>query len=201
VRPAVFTETVWAAPFVVPLPGRTESHGETLVTAAVYETAGPVLVTFSNCEGMEPPTVPVKVRFEGVGTLVTLNVTGTCSPLFVAPAEVSVMNPLFMPGDVLVGSAETVIAGPPVVPMVDDTDSQFPVLEGVAVNATLEFVDVVTLRLCVGGEAEFTELKVNEEGAGTRLNDGAVTVKLTVTVGVVLLESLQVEKLELEAAL
>ena len=182
-RPLVFTETVWAAPFVVPLPGSTESHGEALVTAAVYDTAGPVLVTFSGCDGgLAPPTVPVKVRFEGVGTLVTLNVTGTCSPLFVAPAEVSVMNPLFMPGDVLVGSAETVMVVTPVVPLVGDTDNQFPVLEGVAVNATCEFKDVVTLRVCDGGEAEFTELKVNEEGAGIRVNDGAVRVKLTVNV-------------------
>lgn len=180
-RPAVFTETVWAAPFVVPLPGATESHGDTLVTAAVYETAGPVLVTLSGCVGgLAPPAVPVNVRFEGVGTLVTLNVTGTCSPLFAAPAEVSVMNPLLMPADVLVGSAETVIVVMPVVPLVDDTDSQFPVLEGVAVNATFEFVDVVTLRVCDGGEDEFTELKVNEPGEGTRF--GSVRVRFTVTV-------------------
>ena len=96
-RPDVFTETVWAAPFVVPLPGRTESHGETLVTAAMYETAGPVLVTFSGCEGgVEPPTVPLKVKLDGVGTVVTLKFTVTRRGLLVTPGavEVSVIVPL-----------------------------------------------------------------------------------------------------------
>lgn len=51
----------------------------------------------------------------------------------------------------------------------------------VAVNGTEELGEVVTARVCEGGAAEFTELNAKVEGAATRINDGAVTVRFTVT--------------------
>jgi hypothetical protein len=68
------------------------------------------------------------------------------------------------------------------VPLMGDTDSQFPVLDAEAANATAELLDVVTDRFC-GGEFPFTEFKViGEGGEVTKLNGGGLRVKLTVTV-------------------
>ena len=174
------TDTVSAEPLVVPPEGDTESQEEPLVTAAVYDTVGPAVdVTLNGCEdGLEPPAIPVKVKADGVGTVVTLKVTFTVRGLFVAPVAVSVMVPPLTPGGALVGSAETVIVVTPVVPVMGDTDSQPPVLDAEAVNGTCELGEVVTRRDCDGGEAEFTELKTNGGGA-TRPNG---TVRFTVTV-------------------
>jgi len=188
VSPAVFTETVWAEPFVVPLPGATDSQFPVLEAVAVYETAGPVLVTFSGwVGGLELPTVPVKLKpGEGAGTVVTvvtLNVTVTGRGLLVTPGalEATVTVPVYVPGPgTLVGSAETEIAVTPVVPLAGDTDSQFPVLDAETVNATSELLDVVTDRFC-DGEFPFTEFKVIGEGEAIRVNDGGLRVKLTVT--------------------
>jgi hypothetical protein len=202
--PVIFTETVSAAPLVVPLAGETESQEEPLVTAAEYVTLGPVAVTLKGCEaGVAPPTVPVKVKAAGVGTLVTLNVTATCT--FVAPEALSVMVPLYVPGPgTLVGSAITEIAAPPAVPVGDDTLSQLPpeLVLVAAPNVTDELGEVVTERFCDSSEVEFTELKVNAEELGTNVTASGVTVRDTATVCVELLVLLQgvVEAEELEAA-
>jgi hypothetical protein len=82
----------------------------------------------------------------------------------------------------LVGSAITEIGAPPAVPVPDDRDSQFPVLDAEAVNDAEELGEVVTERFCEGGTLEFTELKVKEEGVATKLNGGGMTVRFTVTV-------------------
>jgi len=101
----------------------------------------------------------------------------------------------------LVGSADIVMVVTPVVPVVGDTDSQLGVLDAAAVNATCEPVEVVTARFCASTVEEFTELNADKDEA-CKVNAGGATVRLTVTVGVALLELLQTEvELELEAAL
>jgi hypothetical protein len=128
---------------------------------------------------------------------VTLNVTVTGT--LAKPAALRVMVPVLVPAAALVGSAETVMVVWPVVPLVGVTDSQFPVLEGVAVNATAEALEVLTDSDCVAGTAPLVEVKVRDVGAGT--STGAATVRFTVTDGVGSLELLQALAVELDAAL
>jgi hypothetical protein len=127
------------------------------------------------------PAVAVKVKADGVGTVVRLKVTGTCSGLFVAPVALSVMVPLFIPGDARAGLTVTEIAVTPVVPVAGLTDSQFPELDAEAVNGICPPVEAVTERFCGSGTAPFTELKADKAEA-CRLNDGGVTVRLTASV-------------------
>ena len=85
-----------------------------------------------------------------------------------------------MPGlETLVGSALTEIVVEPVVPVVGVTESHPLVLDAAAVNETAVLVEVVTARFCVAGMAELIEVKVNEEGVATKLNEAAVTIKVT----------------------
>lgn len=51
-------------------------------------------VTFNGCEGGLTPGEVTKVKGDGVGTVVTFNVTVSCSPLFVAPEAASVIVPV-----------------------------------------------------------------------------------------------------------
>jgi hypothetical protein len=75
------------------------------------------------------------------------------------------------------------MAAPPVVPpAVEAPLTVSQLAELVAVNATEEAGEVVTLRDCVGGVAPLTELKVNEDGVGTRFAGGGVTVRFTAIV-------------------
>ena len=93
----------------------------------------------------------------------------------------------------MVGSAITEIGAPPAVPVVGDTLSQLPpvLVLATAPNDTEELGEVVTDRFCDSREVEFTELKVNEAGAGTKLNGGGMTVRVTATHGVLELEELE----------
>jgi hypothetical protein len=130
----------------------------------------------------------VKVKAAGVGTVVTLKVTFTVAGFTPLAELVSVIVPELTPAGTPAGLAATVTAGPPVVPLAVEaplTVSQLWLL--VAVNGTEEMGEVVTLRGCVDGVAEFTELNVSAEGEPTRLD---VAVRCTVTQGVLEAEEL-----------
>ena len=104
---------------------------------------------------------------------------------------VSVIVPLYVPGPgTLVGSAITAIAAPPAVPVVGDTLSQLPpeVVLAAAPYVADELGEVVTERFCESSEVEFTELKVNVAGAGTKV---MVTVRFTAIVRGVLAVTLE----------
>jgi hypothetical protein len=139
---------------------------------------GPVAVTVNVFPAIVVPTVPLKPKAPGVGMLVSLRVTATALVLqFVQPAAASAMLPPFTPAGTLAAFTDTErFAG--VVALVGVTESQLPVLDGVAVNAVVP-KELTTPRLCGVGVAPFTELKVNEVGVGVSVNDGAVTMKLT----------------------
>jgi hypothetical protein len=146
---------------------------------------GPVAVTFSGCGLGVVPTAPLKLKGDGVVMSVTLNVTATVG-LFVEPAALSAMLPILIPAGTPDGLAFTaIVAG--VVPVAGLTESQFPVLDAVAVTVTAELVEVVTERLPAAGveqrvAVELTHVKVNDEGWVSRLNEAGLTKKLTFTV-------------------
>jgi hypothetical protein len=128
---------------------------------------------------LEPPRLALKFNADGAGMVVSLNSTGIDKGLLVAPAEVTVMLPLFPPAGTPDGLAATVMLVTPVVPLVGLTESQFPVLDAESVNDTWEPVEDLTLSNCVAGVAPFTDANVNDDGEGWRLNGAALTVKPT----------------------
>ena len=79
------------------------------------------------------------------------------------------------------GSTETTIGDPPVVPLVDDIDSQFPALAAAAVNGTDELGLVVTERFWLAGTDRFTELNVNDDGVATRVKVAGLRSSVTFT--------------------
>src|SRR5580698_603027 len=129
------------------------------------------------------PAEVTKFRAAGVGTVVSFRVTGTVAGFTPGVVLESAIDPLYVPPAIPPGLAAT-DTEPGVVPLAVDalfTVSQLWLL--VAVNCTAELGETDIPRVCVLGTAEFTELKVSDVGAGTRLD---VTVRFTVTVGVVL---------------
>src|SRR5580700_1518709 len=161
----MFTETVGPAPLVVKVPDDTESQLPLLDAEAVYVTFGPVAVTLNVCGfGLEPPTAPLKVNADGVGMWVTLNVTCTVTGLFDAPVAFSAIVPVLAPGPGARDGLALTEIDEPVVPLVGDTDSQLPVLDGAAVNGTDSDGVVATETFCAPGTDEFTEVKVSGLG-------------------------------------
>jgi hypothetical protein len=102
---------------------------------------------------------------------------------FVQPAAASAMLPPFTPAGTPPALTTDTLSVAGVVALVGVTESQLPVLDGVAVNVVAP-MELTTPRFCGAGVAPFTELKVNEVGVGVSVNDGAVTVKVTGSVTV-----------------
>ena len=69
----------------------------------------------------------------------------------------------------------------PVVPLVGDTDSQFPVELALAEKGTDIAGVVVTASLCVAGVLPLTEANGNLEGLAFSVKEAVVTVKVTDT--------------------